>query len=45
MRELLGVIARKDEKLGDVLLWQLLHWVVPVGMCGGDAKPGAVVLL
>ncbi len=29
-------------KLAAVLLWQLLHWVDAVGICGGVAKPVAV---
>jgi hypothetical protein len=32
-------------KLAAVLVWQLLHWSVPVGMCGGVVMPVAVVPL
>jgi len=32
-------------KLFAVLVWQLLHWIVPVGMCGGVVSPVAVVPL
>jgi len=32
-------------KLAAVLVWQLLHWMVPVGMCGGVVWPVAVVPL
>ena len=32
-------------KLAAVLLWQLLHWIVPVGMCGGVVLAVAVVPL
>ncbi len=32
-------------KLAAVLVWQLLHWIVPVGMCGGVVMPVAVVPL
>jgi hypothetical protein len=28
-------------KLAAVLLWQLLHWVEPVGTCGGVVNPVA----
>jgi hypothetical protein len=32
-------------KLAAVLVWQLLHWIVPVGMCGGVVMPVAVAPL
>ena len=32
-------------KLAAVLVWQLLHWSVPVGRCGGVVLPVAVVPL
>jgi hypothetical protein len=32
-------------KLAAVLLWQLLHWTAPMGMCGGEVMPVAVVPL
>jgi hypothetical protein len=32
-------------KLAAVLVWQLLHWTVPTGMCGGEVMPVAAVPL
>jgi hypothetical protein len=32
-------------KLDAVLVWQLLHWIAAVGMCGGVVMPVAVVPL
>ena len=32
-------------KLAAVLVWQLLHWIVAVGMCGGVVMPVAAVPL
>ena len=32
-------------KLAAVLVWQLLHWTVPDGICGGVVIPSAVVPL
>jgi hypothetical protein len=32
-------------KLAAVLAWQLLHWTVVIGICGGEVMPVAVVPL